>query len=156
MLEKINHYSFMHRAIELAKYAESFGEVPIGAVLVFENQIIAEGWNQPISSHDPTAHAEIIALRNGAKKMQNYRLPNTTLYVTLEPCLMCAGAMIHARVHQCLFGAFDSKAGAAGSIYNVFELKTLNHRVEIQGGILANECETLLKKFFQSKRKQDI
>jgi tRNA(adenine34) deaminase len=132
----------MRRAIQLAQQAESMGEVPIGAVLVFENEIIAEGWNQPISSTDPTAHAEIIALRHGAKKMKNYRLPGSTLYVTLEPCIMCAGAMIHARVQRCVFGAFDFKTGA----------KAMNHRVEVIGGILSEECGNLLKDFFKTKR----
>lgn len=143
---------FMSRAIELAKYAESIGEVPIGAVLVFENQIIGEGWNQPIASCDATAHAEIIALREGCKKMKNYRLPNTLLYVTLEPCMMCVGAMIHARIEHCIFGAFDPKSGAAGSVNNIFEAKGINHHVKVTGGILADECGALLKKFFKTKR----
>lgn len=148
----MNHHDFMRHAIQLAKHAESMGEVPIGAVLVFENEIIGEGWNQPISSIDPTAHAEIIALRQGAEKMKNYRLPGTTLYVTLEPCIMCAGAMIHARIDRCVFGAFDFKTGAAVTVDHIFESKAINHRVEITGGILAEECGQLLKDFFQAKR----
>ncbi len=143
---------FMQRAIQLAKHAEGQGEVPVGAIMIFDNEIIGEGWNCPISRNDPTSHAEMIVLRSAAANLQNYRLLNTTLYVTLEPCLMCAGAMIHARIKRLVFGAHDPKAGAAGSILNVFEEKQLNHTVIYEGGLLAKECSVLLKDFFRQRR----
>lgn len=136
--------NWMTHALSLAVRAENEGEVPIGAVLVSENKLLAEGWNQPICTHDPTAHAEIVVLRKASQVIQNYRLVGTTLYVTLEPCVMCLGAMIHARVKRLVFGAFDSRAGAVGSV---------KHRLEWQGGILQEECSTLLKTFFKKKRK---
>lgn len=143
---------FLLHAINLAKQAQTMGEVPVGAVLVHENKIIAEGFNQPISQCDPTAHAEIIALRQGAKILNNYRLLNTTLYVTLEPCAMCIGALIHARVKRLVYGALDSKAGAIESIFQIANESRLNHRLECQGGILAKECGNLLTEFFRSRR----
>ena len=142
----------MRRALELADVAMVSGEVPVGAVLVHEGQIVAMGYNQPIGSHDPTAHAEIVALRDGGKLLDNYRLEDTTLYVTLEPCPMCAMAMVHARVSRVVFGAWDVKAGGAGSIVNIFTLPGLNHRVDVFGGVLMEECAEKLTKFFRAKR----
>ena len=144
----------MRRALELADVAMVSGEVPVGAVLVHEGQVIAMGYNQPIGSHDPTAHAEIVALREGGKLLDNYRLEDTTLYVTLEPCPMCAMATVHARVTRVVFGAWDVKAGGAGSIVNIFTLPGLNHRVDVFGGVLMEECAAKLTKFFQARREQ--
>jgi len=143
---------FMQRALELAARADESGEVPVGAVLVRGDSIIAEGANRPIASHDPTAHAEIEALRAGGKALGSYRLTDTTLYVTLEPCAMCAAAIVHARVRRLVFGAWDPRAGAAGSIVDVFKLPGLNHRVDVFGGVLAEECGRQLKEFFGRKR----
>lgn len=147
-----NDNVWMNHALALAKQAAAQGEVPVGAVLVLDNQLIAEGWNQPISACDPTAHAEILALRAGAETLKNYRLPNTTLYVTLEPCAMCAGAMLHARVQRLVFGAFDPKSGAAGSVLNITQDARLNHRLVCEGGVLAESCGELLRDFFKAKR----
>jgi len=146
-----DHY-WMQRAITLAKKANAQGEVPVGAVLVFNHEIIGEGWNQPISGRDPTAHAEVLALRTGAQYLNNYRLLNTTLYVTLEPCAMCAGALIHARVLRLVFGAFDPKTGAAGSVLNLLQDERLNHRVSCEGGVMAAVCAELLQNFFKKRR----
>jgi tRNA(adenine34) deaminase len=143
---------FMARALELARAAEAAGEVPVGAVLVREGQIIAEGFNRPICAHDPTAHAEMVALRAGAEAVGSYRLLNTTLYVTLEPCAMCAGAMVHARVKRLVFAARDPKAGAAGSVFNIVQHPALNHSVECEEGVLAEECSALLRDFFRARR----
>jgi tRNA(adenine34) deaminase len=143
---------FMQRALELAAGADQSGEVPVGAVLVRGDSIIAEGANRPIASHDPTAHAEIEALRAGGKAVGSYRLTDTTLYVTLEPCTMCAAAIVHARVRRLVFGAWDPRAGAAGSIVDVFKLPGLNHRVDVFGGVLSEECGAQLKAFFARKR----
>lgn len=142
----------MRRALELADVAAVSGEVPVGAVLVHEGHVIAMGYNQPIGTHDPTAHAEIVALREGGKLLDNYRLEDTTLYVTLEPCPMCAMAMVHARVKRVVFGAWDVKAGGAGSIVNIFTLPGLNHRVDAFGGVLMEECADKLTKFFKARR----
>lgn len=147
-----NDEFWMKEAFVLAKKAEASGEVPVGAVLVLNNQIIGQGFNQPIQSHDPSAHAEILALREGARALKNYRLLNTTLYVTLEPCVMCVGAMVHARVHRLVFGAADPKTGAAGSVMNLIEAPHLNHRLLYQGGVLAEDCGNLLKDFFRKRR----
>jgi tRNA(adenine34) deaminase len=144
--------TFMRRALELADVAMVSGEVPVGAVLVQEGHVIAMGYNQPIGSHDPTAHAEIVALREAGKLLDNYRLENSTLYVTLEPCPMCASAIVHARVNRVVFGAWDAKAGGAGSIVNIFTLPQLNHRVDVFGGVLMDECAEKLTKFFRSRR----
>lgn len=144
--------SFMREALVLARQAESMGEVPVGAVLVKDGAVIGSGWNQPISANDPTAHAEIAALRAGAAALGNYRLPDTTLYVTLEPCAMCAGAMVHARVRRLVYGAADPKTGAAGSVFNLTRTELLNHRLEVEGGVLAEECGELLKGFFSRRR----
>lgn len=142
----------MRRALELAARAEVDGEVPVGAVLVKDGEIVGEGWNRPIGESDPTAHAEIDALRNAAARLGNYRLPGTTLYATLEPCAMCAGAIVHARVARLVFAATDPKAGAAGSIIDIFALQALNHRVEVEAGLLADEAAQLLKRFFAGRR----
>lgn len=146
---------WMKKAYQLAQKASAQGEVPVGAVLVdSENQCIGEGWNQPISGHDPTAHAEIIAMREAASGLENYRLPETTLYVTLEPCPMCAGAIVHARIRRVVFATPDPRTGSAGSVYNLLNSPHLNHRVDVNKGVLQHECSTLLKTFFLEKRKQ--
>ncbi|MET0082030.1 MAG: tRNA adenosine(34) deaminase TadA [Sedimenticola sp.] len=145
---------FMQRALALADQAEAEGEVPIGAVVVLDGEIIGEGWNRPIGSNDPTAHAEVMALRDAGQKVANYRLPETTLYVTLEPCPMCAGAIVHARVKRVVFGAHDPKGGAAGSVFDLLPSDgRFNHRTEAEGGVLAEECGQKLRSFFQSRRK---
>jgi tRNA(adenine34) deaminase len=143
---------FMRIALEHAAAAQASGEVPVGAVLVKGDDVVATGANQPIATHDPTAHAEIEALRAGGRALSSYRLTDTTLYVTLEPCAMCASAIVHARVKRLVFGAWDPRAGAAGSIVDVFALEGLNHRVDVFGGVLMEECGALLKKFFGPKR----
>jgi tRNA(adenine34) deaminase len=143
---------FMARALELASRAEEEGEVPVGAVLVKDSHVVAEGWNRPIVSNDPTAHAEIEALRAGARALNSYRLTGTTLYVTLEPCAMCAAAIVHARVARLVFGAWDPRVGAAGSVLNLVNAPAFNHRVDTFGGVLAEECGTLLRRFFERKR----
>src|SRR5882757_258029 len=142
----------MQRALDLSAVADASGEVPVGAVLVRGEEIIAEGSNRPIASHDPSAHAEIQALRAGGQALGSYRLTDTTLYVTLEPCVMCAAAIVHARVRRLVFGAWDARAGAAGSIVDVFALPGLNHRVDVFGGVLADECTRRLKRFFAERR----
>lgn len=142
----------MRRALELARHAAIAGEVPVGAVVVHGGEIIGEGWNQPIRAHDPSAHAEMVALRAAAARIRNYRLLDTTLYVTLEPCAMCAGAIVHARVARVVYGAADPKAGAAGSVFSLLNSSALNHRADITHGVLAEECGKLLKDFFQSRR----
>jgi len=144
--------AFMRRALELAQLAQQEGEVPVGCVVVLKERILGEGWNRPISAADPTAHAEIQALRAAASALRNYRLTEATLYVTLEPCVMCAGAMFHARIGRVVFGASDPKAGAAGSIVDLFKNERLNHHAQIQGGVLASECGALLSRFFASRR----
>ncbi len=140
----------MERAIK----AWEQGEIPVGAVLVADNQILAEGWNQSIIAHDPIAHAEIIALRKGGGKLQNYRLLNTTLYVTLEPCIMCAGAMVHSRIQRLVYGASDMKTGAAGSLIDILRHPGMNHQIEITSGVLVEECSTMLSAFFKQRREQ--
>ncbi len=142
----------MRRALELARHAEESGEVPVGAVVVLNDEVIGEGWNQPIVSHDPTAHAEMVAMRAAAARMKNYRLTGATLYVTLEPCAMCAGAMVHARIARVVYGAADPKTGAAGSVFNLLESTALNHRAQVTGGVLADECGEILRRFFESRR----
>jgi len=144
--------SYMRRALELARQAQRAGEVPVGAVLVHDDAIIAEGWNQPIRAHDPSAHAELITLRAAGQALASYRLLDTTLYVTLEPCPMCAGAMVHARVRRLVFGAPDPRAGAAGSVFNLVQHPALNHRIEFSSGVLGEECGSLLREFFLARR----
>lgn len=143
---------WMRAALELAQQAQAAGEVPVGAVVVKDGAIIGRGWNHPIGTHDPSAHAEIIAMREAACALKNYRLTDTTLYVTLEPCAMCAGAMLHARIRRLVFGAADARAGAAGSIFNIVQAESLNHRVEITSGVLMEPCAVLLKCFFADRR----
>ena len=145
---------FMQLALAQARRAAQAGEVPVGAVVVCKGEVIATGRNAPIESHDPTAHAEIIALRRAAIALGNYRLPGCTLYVTLEPCAMCSGAMLHARLERVVFGAIDAKTGAAGSIINLFDQQQLNHQTALLGGVLANESAALLKDFFAQRRAQ--
>jgi tRNA(adenine34) deaminase len=142
----------MRRALELARRAQGEGEVPVGAVVVVDEKIVGEGWNRPISVADPTAHAEIQAMRAAASTLRNYRLLGATLYVTLEPCAMCVGAMFHARIRRVVFGAADPKTGAAGSTVNLFEERRLNHHALVEGGVLADECGALLSAFFASRR----
>ena len=144
--------AFMRTALDCARAAASAGEVPVGAVLVRDGEIIASGANQPIATHDPSAHAEIQALRAGGTRLQSYRLTDTTLYVTLEPCVMCAAAIVHARVRRLVFGCWDPRAGGAGSLLNVFALPGLNHRVDVFGGVLMDECGQVLQTFFSERR----
>ena len=144
--------AFMRAALGQALTAAASGEVPVGAVLVRDEAIIAAGHNAPIASHDPTAHAEITVLRAAGQALGSYRLSDTTLYVTLEPCVMCAAAVVHARVRRLVFGAWDPRAGGAGSIVNVFALPGVNHRVDVFGGVLMEECAALLQQFFAQRR----
>lgn len=148
----VDDESYMRRALELAREAEAAGEVPVGAVIVHDGVIVAEGWNQPIRAHDPSAHAEMIALRAAGQALSTYRLLDTTLYVTLEPCAMCAGAMVHARVGRLVYGATDPRAGAAGSVFDIVRHPSLNHRIECTTGVLADECGSLLRGFFLARR----
>ncbi|MBY4839279.1 tRNA adenosine(34) deaminase TadA [Pantoea sp. DY-5] len=145
---------WMRYALELAKRALEQGEVPVGAVLVQGEKVIGEGWNRPIGQHDPTAHAEIMALRQGGKVLENYRLLDTTLYVTLEPCVMCAGAMVHGRITRLVYGAKDEKTGAAGSLLDVIGHPGMNHQIQIDCGVLAEECAGMLSDFFRMRREQ--
>ena len=151
MQAELDH-QFMQQALDQAKLAAMAGEVPVGAVLVRDGKIISRGFNQPIGNSDPSAHAEMIALRSAAQLESNYRLPGTTLYVTLEPCIMCAGAMLHARVERLVFGATDPKTGAAGSVLNVFSEKQINHQTQVEGGIMGDECGQILRDFFKGRR----
>ena len=151
MFSERDHY-WMQRAIQLAEIAATKNEVPVGAILVCDDQIMGERFNTPIAQHDPTAHAEMVALRAAATQLGNYRLLNSTLYVTLEPCIMCAGAMVHARIERLLFGAYDPRAGAVTSMAQVLDKPFLNHRVQHAGGLLAEQCGGLLSKFFQARR----
>jgi len=146
------HNHWMAHAIQLARRSEKSGEVPVGAVVVAGDQVVGEGWNQPISLRDPTAHAEILALRQAASRLDNYRLVDCTLYVTIEPCTMCAGALVHARVKRLVYGASEKKAGAIISTAEVLNNPNLNHRVEVVSGIFEEECSALVKSFFQRKR----
>jgi tRNA(adenine34) deaminase len=143
----------MRQALVQARLAAAVGEVPVGAVLVRGDVLIASGHNQPIASHDPTAHAEICVLRAAGRSLGSYRLPGTTLYVTLEPCVMCAAAIVHARVERLVFGAWDVRAGGVGSCIDVTRLPGLNHRVDVFGGVLMQECAQLLKDFFAARRE---
>jgi tRNA(adenine34) deaminase len=143
---------FMALALAQAQHAWSLGEVPVGAVVVKDGELIAVGYNQPIGSHDPTAHAEIVALRAAAEKLGNYRLPGCELFVTLEPCAMCSGAMMHARLARVVYGATDPKTGACGSVLNLFEQEQLNHHTELVGGIMAEEASAMLRGFFAERR----
>ena len=144
---------FMHQALELAQQAWLIDEVPVGAVVVKQGEIIGRGYNSPITRHDPSAHAEIQALRNAAENLGNYRLAGCDLYVTLEPCAMCAGAIMHARIGRLLYGAADPKTGACGSVVNLFAEKKLNHHTDVIAGVLAQESGDLLSRFFAERRK---
>lgn len=156
-IDVVNEYSdeyWMRQALSLAQRAQEEGEVPVGSLLVLDNQVIGEGWNRPIGRHDPTAHAEIMALRQGGAVLQNYRLLNATLYVTLEPCVMCAGAMVHSRIRRLVYGAADEKTGAVGSLVDILRHPGMNHQVEIVSGVLAEECAATLSNFFRMRREQ--
>lgn len=145
---------WIHAAFSLARRAQEQQEVPVGAVVVYNQQVVGEGWNQPIGLCDPSAHAEIMALRQAALRLGNYRLLDTTLYVTLEPCAMCLGAMLQARIKNLVFGAWDSRAGAVRSVFQILDAPQLNHRIAWQGGILAEQCALLLKDFFRQRREK--
>jgi tRNA(adenine34) deaminase len=144
----------MDLALSLAKQAASIGEVPVGAVLVKDGEVLGQGYNRPISTDDPTAHAEIVALRDAGQRLGNYRLPGTTLYVTLEPCTMCAGALIHARIERLVFGAFEPKAGVICSQNRLLEADYLNHNIEVTPGILSDQCSSIVSDFFSQRRKK--
>lgn len=143
---------WMRRALELAKIAESQGEVPVGAVLTDDKGLVAEGWNQTIQLHDPTAHAEVVALRNAGQKIENYRMPGLTLYVTLEPCPMCAGALVHGRISRLVIATEDPRTGAAGSLMNLVQHTELNHKIAVEFGVLRDEARQMIKHFFKEKR----
>ncbi len=147
---------FMRAALEQARLAGSCGEVPVGAVVVLDGEIVGRGFNQPIGRHDPTAHAEVMALRDAGERLGNYRLPGCELYVTLEPCAMCSGAIMHARLARVVFGARDPKTGVAGSVIDLFQEKRLNHHATISGGVLAEECGALLSGFFAARRGRTL
>ena len=152
----MNDGEFMGLALELAREAGAAGEVPVGALIVMTGEVVGRGFNQPIGRHDPTAHAEIMALRDAATRLGNYRLPGCTLYVTLEPCAMCAGAIMHARIDRVVFGARDPKTGAAGSIIDLFAEPRLNHHTAAVGGVLAEACGSLLSGFFAARRGRTL
>lgn len=154
MTDNFTDEYWISKTLELAGLAEQKGEVPVGAIVVKDNQLIGEGYNQPIATHDATAHAEIIALRQAGQYLKNYRLPDTTLYVSLEPCAMCAMAIVHARVKRVVYAASDPRSGAAGSIYQLLQHPAHNHQVELTSGILAEQSAHKLKAFFQGKRKK--
>jgi tRNA(adenine34) deaminase len=143
---------YMRMAIEQAQLAAQSGEVPVGAVLVRDGQVISKAFNKPIANHDPSAHAEMLALREATLAEENYRIPGSTLYVTLEPCAMCSGAMLHARIDRVVYGAPDPKTGAAGSVLDLFSLKQVNHQTTVEGGIMSEECGQLLRDFFKGRR----
>ena len=148
----VDDLHWMRQALALALRAQAEGEVPVGAVLVQEGKILGEGWNRTIGEHDPSAHAEIVALRDAGRRARNYRLPGSTLYVTLEPCSMCAMALVHARVRRVVYAASDPKTGAAGSVFDVLVSDRHNHRVAVQGGVLGDEAGELLRAFFRARR----
>lgn len=150
----VNDEYWMRRALTLAAQAEQCGEVPVGAVVVINDEEVASAYNSPISDHDPTAHAEVKALRLAGKKVANYRLVDATLYVTLEPCPMCAGAMVHGRIKRLVFGAYDAKTGAAGSCMQLVKHTQLNHQIETTGGVLEDQCAGLISAFFRARREQ--
>ncbi|MGO8756242.1 MAG: tRNA adenosine(34) deaminase TadA [Gallionellaceae bacterium] len=150
----MNEEELMHAALELARRAEAEGEVPVGAVVVKDGSIIGRGYNAPISRHDPTAHAEMMAMREAAQHLENYRLTDCELFVTLEPCVMCVGAMFHARIARVVFGACDPKTGACGSVLDLFGEQRLNHHAKVKSGVLAQECSALLRDFFARRRAE--
>ncbi|WP_238913394.1 tRNA adenosine(34) deaminase TadA [Achromobacter insolitus] len=148
--------SFMERALEQARAAYDIGEVPVGALVVSaQGDILGRGYNRTIIDHDPTAHAEIVALRSAARALENYRLPGITVYVTLEPCVMCIGAMLHARLARVVFGAYDPKTGACGSVLDIGSVPKLNHHTSVTGGVLAEPCGDLLRRFFRERRSKE-
>jgi tRNA(adenine34) deaminase len=151
-IEVVDHQQFMRLALEQAAEGAASGEVPVGAIVVYEGRVVGNGFNQPIATHDPTAHAEVVALRAAARSIRNYRLTDASLYVTVEPCLMCVGAMIHARIGLVVFGATEPKAGALQSMTTAHELPGLNHRLTVLGGVLADESRELLQQFFKGRR----
>lgn len=153
MSDTSDHH-FMSMAMELAKKAAAIGEVPVGAVVVCDGEIIGEGHNCPITAHDPSAHAEVVALRAAAKRMENYRLPHATLYVTMEPCTMCAGLMVHARIERLVYGCTEPKSGAVISNGEIFSQSHLNHLVEVTGGVMAQECSQMVSQFFRQRRAE--
>lgn len=146
----------MREALEQARQAGACGEVPVGAIVVLDGQIVGRGFNQPIGRHDPTAHAEVMALRDAAQRLGNYRLPGCELYVTLEPCAMCSGAIMHARIRRVVFGARDPKTGVAGSVIDLFDEARLNHHATIEGGLMADECGGMLSAFFAARRGKTL
>nr|BET44740.1 MAG: tRNA adenosine(34) deaminase TadA [Candidatus Aschnera chinzeii] len=152
MKYNFNDYYWMKKAIILAKRAQQNGEIPVGALLINDKKIIATGWNANILLHDPSAHAEILVLRTAGRQLKNYRLLNTTIYVTLEPCIMCAGALINARINRLVYGAYNPNIGAAGSTINIFNKYYNNHKINITGGVLAKKCSNMLNNFFKKKR----
>ncbi|QOZ95068.1 tRNA adenosine(34) deaminase TadA [Stutzerimonas stutzeri] len=154
IIDRSQDEHFMHEALVLAAQGAALGEVPVGAVLVQGGQIIGRGYNCPISQHDPSAHAEMVAVRDAAQALQNYRLPGVTLYVTLEPCSMCAGLIVHSRIQRVVYGAAEPKAGVVVSRGKFFEQDFLNHRVLVEGGVLAEECGTVLSEFFRQRRQK--
>lgn len=150
----MNDIDYMGVALELAREAAGLDEVPVGAIVVKDGEIVGRGFNQPIGRHDPTAHAEVMAIRDAAQRLGNYRLPGCTLYVTLEPCAMCIGAIFHARIGRVVFGTCDPKTGAAGSVIDLFAEERLNHHAEVVGGVRAEECGMLLSNFFAARRQR--
>lgn len=148
----IDDEHWMSEALGLARQAQTAGEVPVGAVVVYQEQIIGQGYNRSITERDPSAHAEVVAMRAAARHLDNYRLSDTTLYVTLEPCVMCVGAMLHARIRRLVFGARDPKTGAVGSVFDLLADSRHNHAVEVTGGVLESECSQLLRDFFRDRR----
>lgn len=155
ILSGLSDEFFMREAISLARAAECLGEVPVGAVVVLNGEIVGRGFNSPIGESDPTAHAEIAALRDAARTLDNYRLPGCHLYVTLEPCAMCAGAIMHARISRVVYGARDPKTGVHGSVVDLFGVARLNHHAQVEGGILADECSAMLSQFFAERRRKN-
>jgi tRNA(adenine34) deaminase len=148
-----DHEGFMRLALDEARRADAAGEVPVGAIVVLDGQVVGRGFNQPIGAADPTAHAEIVALRDAARAVGNYRLTGANLYVTIEPCLMCVGALVHARIATLVFGATEPKAGAVVSATRALDLPSLNHRVEVVGGVLADDCRDVVQEFFKRRRQ---
>ena len=153
LINTLSDEFFMREALSLAQAAECLGEVPVGAVVVKDGQMVGRGFNSPIGTHDPTAHAEIAALRDAARNLGNYRLPGCELFVTLEPCAMCAGAIMHARISRVIYGARDAKTGVHGSVVDLFGVERLNHHATVEGGILAEQCSSMLSSFFAARRK---
>ena len=153
-VEKMQDEKWMLHALALAERAEQLNEIPVGAVLVKDNKVVAEGWNLSITEHDACGHAEIMAIREGGRELENYRLIDCTLYVTLEPCPMCAGALVHSRIKRLVYGAGDYKTGAAGSVLNLVAHEQLNHQIEVESGVLSEQCATKISQFFKRRRKE--